>query len=281
MNIEIMAIVAALASAVAWGAGDFGGGLSARHNDAYSVVLVSRLAGLIFLLLLLLIVREALPPTADLLLAAFGGILVTLALVQFYRELAGGRMGIVAPLTAVVTASVPVLFSAVTEGLPSASQIIGILLALLSIWLITRSGSHGKVSWRDLSVILLIGLLFSSFFIIVGTISERSVLWPLVTGRASSLIFILIIMITMRRQSLAIARRQLPLMVVTGLLDVGGSAFFAFSSSLGRLDIAAVLASLFPAVTVLLAKVVLDEQVSSRQWIGVAVALAAIILITL
>lgn len=281
MDYQLLAVLAGLASSVSYGASDFGGGVASRRSDAYTVVLVSQCAGMVLLLLIAIQRAEPLPPTTDLIASALAGALGTLGLVRFYRELSGGRMGIIAPATAVVTVTIPVLFSAITEGLPQANQVAGILLAIVAIWLITRSGSQAAITPRDMASILMMGLLFSIFLVTIGTVSERSIIWPLVASRTASIALVVAILALTRRRSLRIPRDQLPGMTIIGFLDVGGSGFFAISSLLGRLDFAAVLASLYPAVTVLLARVILSEQVARRQWLGIAVALAAIVLITI
>ena len=126
--------------------------------------------------------------------AAVAGILGTLGLIRFYQELAGGRMGIIAPATAVVTVTIPVLFSAITEGLPQANQIAGIFLAIAAIWLITRSGSQAAITPRDIASILLMGFLFSIFLVTIGTVSERSIIWPLVASRTASIALVIAIL---------------------------------------------------------------------------------------
>jgi drug/metabolite transporter (DMT)-like permease len=278
---QILAILAGLASAASFGASDFGGGFTSRRNDPYVVVLVGQFVGLLVLLLAAILLSEPLPPAVDLIASAVAGMLGSLGVVRFYRELSGGRMGVVAPLTAVVTVAIPVLFGVITEGLPQLNQLAGILLALFSVWLITRSANHGPVTLRDMASILLTGLLFSIFIVVIGTVSERSIVWPLVASRLASIPILVAIIAFTPNRSFSLSKNQLPLMGLIGLLDVGGSSFFALSSALGRLDIAAVLASLYPAVTVLLARVVLSEQISGRQWFGIALAIAAIVLITL
>ncbi len=278
---QILAILTGLASAASFGASDFGGGFTSRRNDPNMVVLVGQIVGLLVLLLAAILLSEPLPPVGDLIASAVAGMLGSLGVVRFYRELSGGRMGVVAPLTAVVTVAIPVLFGAVTEGLPQLNQLAGILLALFSVWLITRSANQGTVTLRDMASILLTGLLFSIFIVVIGTVSERSIVWPLAASRLASIPLLIAIIAFTPDRSFSLSKNQLPLMGFIGLLDVGGSSFFALSSALGRLDIAAVLASLYPAVTVLLARAVLSEQISGRQWFGIALALAAIVLITL
>ena len=129
MDYGFLAIFTGLASAVCYGVSDFGGGLASRRREALMVVLVSQAAGMVLLLLIAFFLNEPLPPTADLFASAAAGILGTIGLVRFYQELALGRMGIIAPAVAVVTVTIPVLFSAFTEGMPQANQIAGILLA--------------------------------------------------------------------------------------------------------------------------------------------------------
>lgn len=278
---ELLVILAGLAAALGYGAGDFSGGYAARRSDPYVVVLISGVSGLILLLLAVLLTAAPLPPTGDLLAAAIAGIFGALAVTRFYRELSRGHMGIVAPLTAVVTVTLPLLFSMLTEGLPGLNETAGMALAVAAIWMITRSAGPALVTKRDLSTILVMGFFFSIFFIVIGTVSERSVLWPLIASRAASIPLMLLIVLATARGKRPFALRQLPLIALVGLLDVSGSAFFALASSLGRLDIAAVLASLYPAATVLLARSLLKEQISGGQWLGLALALLAIILITL
>jgi drug/metabolite transporter (DMT)-like permease len=282
MDYGFLALFTGLASAVCYGASDFGGGFASRRREAMMVVLVSQAAGMVLLLLITFFLNEPLPPTADLFASAAAGMLGTIGLVRFYQELALGRMGIIAPAVAVVTVAIPVLFSATTEGLPQANQVVGILLAILAIWLITRSGNHeAAITLRDMAVILVIGLMFSSFLVTIGTVSERSVTWPLVASRVASIAIILVFLGFSGRWSTSVPRSQILMLSLIGFLDVGGSFFYAISSALGRLDMAAVVASLYPGVTVILARVVLSEEIGNKQWLGIAMALAAIVLITL
>jgi drug/metabolite transporter (DMT)-like permease len=284
---ELLAILAGLASAIGYGAGDFGGGYASRRTDALLVVLVSNSTGLVLILLIAFFLAEPLPPAADLLAAAAAGTLGTIGLVRFYQELAGGKMGVIAPSVAVVTVSIPVLFSAISEGMPKTSQIAGILLAIMAIWLITREGTtrdrdeKSALTLRDMAVILVIGLMFSAFLVTIGTVSERSIAWPLVAARGVSILFVILFLALSGRWGSSVPRSQLKLLGGIGFLDVGGSVMFALSSALGRLDIAAVVTSLYPAVTVLLARIMLSEELGSRQWLGIGLALLAIVLITI
>jgi drug/metabolite transporter (DMT)-like permease len=281
MSPGLLAILAGFVSAISYGASDFGGGYASRRNDALMVVLVSQVAGMVLISLIAFFLAEPLPSTADLLASATAGVLGTIGLVRFYQELAGGRMGVIAPSVAVVTVTIPVFFSALTEGMPRSNQIVGIFLAILAIWLVTSERKQPyAISLRDIAVILVIGLMFSAFLVTIGTISERSIIWPLIASRSASILSVILVLVFSRRWKSPMPRDQLPMLSVVGFLDVGGSAFYALSSSLGRLDIAAVIASLYPAVTVLLARVILSEEIGLRQWLGIGMALAAIVIIT-
>jgi drug/metabolite transporter (DMT)-like permease len=132
-----------------------------------------------------------------------------------------------------------------------------------------------------MAVIVVIGLMFSAFLVTIGTVSERSIAWPLVAARSVSILSVILFLTITGRWGSSVPRSQLKLLSGIGFLDVGGSAMYALSSSLGRLDIAAVVTSLYPAMTVLLARIMLSEELGSRQWLGIGLALVAIVLITI
>jgi drug/metabolite transporter (DMT)-like permease len=187
-------------------------------------------------------------------------------------------MGIVAPLAAVVTAAGPVVFGLFVEGVPAGQQLAGFGLALIGVWLISRTGDGGKIQIADLFLPVLAGLGFSLYLIFIDQASETAVLWPLVAVRVSSSIFVLIIALLARQQPFT-AVRQLPLILLLGVSDVAGNALYALAAQLGRLDIAAVLGSLYPAATVLLAWSILRERLARWQWVGIVLVLVAILLI--
>ena len=277
---ELLAVFFGLASAASWGVGDFGGGFATKRTRALSVVFFAQLTGLVVLLATAVYTRAPVPPVRDLFLAAGAGCISALGLIRFYQELANGRMGVVAPLTSLVTASLPVLFSIALIGPPAPAQLVGFGLGLLAVLLISRSGEGGRVRPADLGVILFMGTAFGVFFIVIGSVSKNSVLWPLIASRTASLLLLLFLFLLTRQRPSA-PRDQWPLLLMVGLMDIGGSGLYALATSVGRLDIAAVLASLYPAVTVLLARAVLDERLNAGQWLGVVAALLAIIFITL
>ncbi|GAB4530756.1 MAG: DMT family transporter [Anaerolineae bacterium] len=285
LTTDLLAIAYGLASAASWGSGDFSGGLASRRGSVYSVVIISQLIGGLFLLGLALWLGESLPSAYNLILGGVAGVLGVVGLVALYRGLSSGRMGVVAPATAVVAAGIPVLVSLFSVGLPATSQLAGFGMGLAAVWLLSTSGpSHGKgrgegaFGTRELGLAATAGLGFGLFFVLIDQVSQSAVLWPLVAARMASIIFL---------STLTIARRgwkhptggQLPLIALAGIFDTGGNTFFALATRIGRLDIAAVLSSLYPAATVLLAWLVLKERLTPQQWLGVIAALVALVFI--
>lgn len=278
MNAALPAILLGLTSALSWGAGDFCGGVASKRNSAYSVVFFSQAVGLLALVGVALLFGEPLPALPDLLWGMGAGLAGLSGILALYRGLADGRMGIVSPLAAVMTAMIPVLFGLWTVGAPGAPQLAGFGVALVAVWFISRGDGISRPQARDIGLGLFAGLGFGIFFVIIGQTSETAVLWPLVAARCASLSTLLLVALFTRRTIIPPAS-QLPLLALTGILDTGGNVFYALAARAGRLDVAAVLASLYPASTVLLARWMLKEELTRWQQVGVAGALAAVALI--
>ncbi len=278
MNPETAAVVFGLVSAASWGAGNFSGGMASKRQNAMVVVAIAQAFGAVLLVALALLWGEAIPSLSLLGYGALAGVAGSLGLAALYRGLATANMGIVAPMTAVIAAALPVLFAIISAGLPGNRQLGGFVIAFAGIWTISRQGSDARLATRALLLSLIAGIGFGLFYIFIDQVSESAVFWPLVITRLTSSVLLSLILLQ-RRQAI---RRPLNLLhlAITGILETGGSIFFALASALGRLDIAAVLSSLYPAATVFLAWLVLKERLSSRQWVGVAATLAAIVLIT-
>ncbi|MBP7691715.1 MAG: EamA family transporter [Anaerolineales bacterium] len=273
------AAVFGLLSAASWGAGDFCGGLAARRASAPVVVITSQVVGLLLLTGLALILGEVWPTATDLMWGALAGLAGNLGLLALYRALANGQMGVVAPLSAVLAAALPVLITIVTVGWPSRLMLAGFLLALAGVWLLAQPPGRTQLHWRDLGLPVAAGLGFGLFFVFIGQVGPRAVFWPLVASRAASVTLLATVSLV-GRQRLIPALAQTPLMALSGVLDAAGNACFALAVQAGRLDVAAVLSSLYPASTVLLARVVLKERFTRPQLLGIAAALAAIGLIS-
>ncbi|RPI21374.1 MAG: EamA/RhaT family transporter, partial [Chloroflexota bacterium] len=182
MITPFLAAMFALTAALCWGAGDFTGGLAARRSDAFRTVLVTYSVGLVSLLVVALARGEALPPPADLGWGAVSGLLGMVGVGFLFRGFAVGRMGIVAPLSAVLATALPVIFNAFTVGLPNSLQLAGFGVALAGIWLLSRPERLGG-RLEGLSNAIIAGLGFGGFFISLDQVGETAVFWPLIAGR--------------------------------------------------------------------------------------------------
>ncbi|MFZ7126158.1 MAG: EamA family transporter [Desulfobacterales bacterium] len=276
---EWMAVTCGLASAAAWGAGDFSGGLATRRSSVFSVVILSQLFGGVLLTGLALWISGPLPDGRILLLGGLAGIAGGAGLLALYKGLASGRMGVVAPVTAVVAVIVPVVAGALTEGLPPVSRLAGFGVALSAVWLLTRATGAIDLHFSDLGLPLAAGAAFGIFFILIDRVSASGILWPLVAARTASIPLLFLVTRALGRR-LTAAPSSFPAILLAGAFDSAGNAFFALATRLGRLDISAVVSSLYPGMTVLLAWLILREHLSPRQWAGVGATLCALVLIT-
>lgn len=268
--------VAGLGAAVAWGAGDFAGGLATRRASVFRVSVVSQFVGLTLLLVVALLSGEALPDARTLGIGALAGVSGGAGLLALYHALSVGRMGVAAPVSAVVTAIVPALVGAWQEGVPAALRIGGFALALLGVWLLARPEGAAGIP-KGVGSALLAGLGFGALLTLLAQ-AEGAFWWPLVVARFTSALLLGGLAVA-RRDWRPPASREAWLAVGAGVMDVTGNALFILSAAWGRLDVAGVLSSLFPASTVALARVVLHEKLSVGQWLGVGVVLVAIPLI--
>jgi uncharacterized membrane protein len=273
-----LAAISALTAALCWGAGDFTGGLAARRSQVFSAVFISYNVGLIALIIIALARAEAFPAFADLAWGALAGLSGLVGIGFLFRGFAAGRMGIVAPVSAVLATALPVIFNALTEGLPSQVQLVGFGFALAGIWLLSRPERLGSRP-DGLGMAIMAGLGFGGFFISLGQVGENAVFWPLVAGRVAACA-VMLVFAFLNRRSLLLPQSPVPLLVIAGILDVAGNLFFLLAIQNGRLDITAVLGSLYPAVTTLLALLFIKERMTRQQMMGVSLAVLAIVLIT-
>ena len=266
-----------LAAAASWGAADFSGGLATKRVNPFGVVVVAHGTGLLFMLLLALLAKEPVPSRISLLWGMAAGLVGGIGLAALYKALAIGKMGVNAPLSAVIAALLPLLFSFSTEGLPRPLQLVGFVLALISIWLIAaQPGASGGREGLGLAVVAGIG--FSGFLLFSKLAGAHALFWPLVFARLASLLLMLAIVLISRPEWKP-AKGALPYMLVAGVLDSGANALYVAATQHGRLDVAAVLSSLYPASTVILARVLLKERLSQPQSAGIVAALIAVPLI--
>jgi drug/metabolite transporter (DMT)-like permease len=268
-----------LAAAASWGGGDFSGGLAARRASVFRVVAVAHGFGLVAMLGMAWLTGEALPPRVELLWGAFAGFAGAFGIAALYKALAVGRMGVVAPVASVVTGVLPVLVGIRVEGMPDRIQFLGFGLALVSIWLVARPSEQGGER-RGLGLAVVAGVLFGVFLVAGKQAGHHGVFWPLVAARLASTTLMLAIVVLLPRDPRPLRGVLWP-MIFSGLLDSAGNALFIAATRHGRLDVAAVLSSLYPASTVILARVMLKERISNSQGAGIVGALLAVALISI
>lgn len=267
-----------LSAAAVWGAGDFSGGIATRRANVFRVVAGAHACGLVMMLLLAWLTREPMPPPSSLAWGVAAGLTGAFGIAALYKGLATGRMGVVAPVASVVTAVLPVLFGFRLEGMPDRFQLAGFALALVSIWLVARP--DGQIdSHRGLGLAVLAGVMFGLFLITGKQAGMHGVFWPLVAARAASTLLMLIIVAFSPRDPGSLRPALVPILL-SGICDSGANALFLAATRHGRLDVAAVLSSLYPASTVILARVLLKERISRMQSLGILGALAAVAMIS-
>ena len=277
-------IVLGLFSAFSWGAADFTGGLVSRKTGAFRAALWGETVGLLLLVPAALASGERVPETSSWLQAGLAGALGTLGLVLLYHAMARGTMSIAAPVSALMTAILPVVAGSLSEGFPGPLAFVGFGFALLAVWLVSQSEDGVKDVLAHLSSLrlpLLAGVGFGCYFILIHSAARHSTWWPMVASRAAGWMLIAIFMIS-RRESMRLPTGTMsiwPIIVMNGILDAGGNIFYILAGHGGRLDVSAVLGSLYPGATVLLAWLILKERLRPTQWIGIWAALAAILLL--
>jgi len=279
----LLSIFYGIASSLSWGSGDFAGGLASRKVGAYRAVLYADFFGLLLVIAALFFYPESFPSARVALNAFIGGALGSCGLLILYYSLSVGQMSVAAPVSALFAALLPVIVGAVTQGLPSLTQFTGFALALAAVWLISQGdgGFHiGKLS--DLKFPILAGVGFGCYFIFLHNAASDpgALLWPLILSRLAGTLLVLAIVLA-RRESLSVPHDAWGVLLANATLDVGGNFFFILASKAGRLDISAILSSLYPGATVILAWLILKERVSRIQTIGIALAFVAIFLFTI
>lgn len=285
MDPQTTVIVLGLASAAAWGSADFGGGLAGRRAPLFGVLLVTQLVGCALALALALLRAEPIPGLADLAISVVAGLVGGIGLGALYLGLSSGRMGVVAPISGVLAAVVPVSAGILLQGLPGPARIAGIGLALVAVILVSNSASDdpgGRAGLRrvrsDVAIGLLAGVALGLFNLTISRLSPGLVFGPLVAVRATEAVLIAAVVLTTRR-AWRLGRPMFPLLFVVGGLDMAGNGFFILAAQAGRLDVAAVLSSLYPVSTLILAAVVLRERIVGVHALGVVAAVAAIVLV--
>jgi len=273
-----------LAAALVYGSADFLGGLAAKRTPAFTVVVLSQLCGFAVLLAALPLVSVGEPLPRDLAIGAAAGLFGGGGVALLYRGLAVGTMSVVAPITAVGAAALPVVFGLATGERPGAVSLLGALLAVVAVALVSatpgdadRTGTRRGPLAPGIGEAVASGLAFGAFFILLDATSAEAGLWPLVGARTSILVVALLALVT--RTSLRPRPGSLGRIVVSGVLDMAANVLYVLATRQGLLSLVAVLVSLYPATTVLLARVVLGERLRRLQVVGLGAVAAGVALI--
>lgn len=284
-----MAAVLALLSAVAWGAADFVGGLTTRRLPAPAVVLWSHVIGLVGLAAVAVLLDDADLVAEDAAWGAAGGIAGGIAVLLLYRGLATGTMSVVAPVTAVLSAVVPVGVGLAGGERPTFVALVGVPIALAAVLLLAREPRDGDerthgMTRAALATALGAGLGFGLFFVALDAASDDAGLWPLVSGRAASVLMFGVVAVTTASARVPVRRLlagSIPLFLLTiGVVEVLANALFLLATQRGLLTLVSVLGALYPASTLLLARAILGERLARSQLTGVLLAGGAVVLVT-
>jgi uncharacterized membrane protein len=278
MRVALTVVLLGLLASLGWGFADFGGGLTSRRGPVLGVLLWSQVASLAIGLPIALSRTEPVMQPTDLAIAIAGGALGSSGLALLYRGLSVGRMGVVAPVAAVLTAVLPVGFGFLTQGIPSVFAVGGIGCAIASVILVSRAPGHadGRPSglWYGIGA----GTIFGLFTVAVSLLGDGLILSPIIVIRIASCLAIGS-WILARQQPWRVARPLWPALVVVGVIDMAATVAYLTAIDIGPLAIAAILASLYPVVTTILAAVVLRERISPIHAVGILAAGAAVVLI--
>jgi drug/metabolite transporter (DMT)-like permease len=286
MNLtSLLPILYGLGAAISWGAADFAGGLASRRSaNALAVVFHAEWIGMVGVFAVATLSGQPSMSLAGWGFAMLAGAIGTIGLIVLYKAMAEGQMSIAAPVSALLAASLPVAFGSFSEGFPGWLTLFGFILALAAVWAIS-AGESGSLrptiqGWKELQMPFLAGFGFGLYFILIHRAGQESNLWPLVGSRLGGMLMLLVYAL-IKRPSLRLARPVWSIVPVNAVLDVTANGLYILASQTGRLDVAAVLGSLYPGMTVLLAGLLLKERVNRLQMAGILVALAAICLIAL
>jgi drug/metabolite transporter (DMT)-like permease len=277
----VTAILLALGASISYGAADFTGGFTTRRVSPFVVVLLSQVGGLVLLVLVAPVIGVGEFDLAHVGWGAGAGVVGGAGVILLYRALASGRMSVVAPVTAIEAAAVPVVFGVISGERPSPLALGGVLCGFVAVGLVSWSKEHarpGSLAQPGIADAAGAGLAFGVFFILLSRASNGNALWALLGIKLGSIALSGIALILVRH-SLRVSRRTTGLIAIAGFFDMAANVLYLFATRSGLLSLVAVLTSLYPATTVLLARVVLKERLERVQLSGLTLAAMAIVMI--
>ncbi|MCP9485770.1 MAG: DMT family transporter [Gaiellaceae bacterium MAG52_C11] len=267
------AIVLALGASLSYGVGDFLGGLTSRRAHVLVVLLISQAAGAVAVAVWVVVADEPFLGAGAALAAVAAGLCGVLGLAGLYRGMAIGAMGVVAPISA-VSAAIPFTVGIARGERPSPLQVIGALVALAGLALVSRStGELGARVASGVGLALVAALGFGLYFVFLDIAADDSAPWAVLVARLASTTLALFTVLA-AGVSLALPRRLLFAVLAVGACDVGANVLFALATTRGLVSVVSVLTSLYPAITVALAALLLRERLGRVQLVGAAAVLA-------
>ena len=278
----MLSVFFGISTALCWGTADYIGGSASRRVGAYGMALGTVACGLLLLLLLSLVLPEAPITSLGWLWSMLAGIFDALGILLLYMAMTSGRLSLAAPVSALTSAALPVVFGMLTQGVPELNIVTGLFLALVAVWLVSQNAEtepNKRIRLSELRLPLLSGICLGMFLILMHAGSPKALIMPMIAVRCGGVAALFLLFVASKGQALPVA---LPwrLIILNAMLDVGGNGLYILAGQAGRMDVAAVLSSLFPGTTVLLAWLILKESISRLQFAGILVALAAIVLLT-
>lgn len=282
----------ALAAAVLWGGGDFSGGMAVkvaggRLPAALRVVLVGHSVSLCLLVGVALVRGDSFPHGAALWWGLRAGVTAAMSLSMFYVALSRGSMGAAAAVSGLLSAAIPAAVSMFLEGLPGWGRLLGFVVAGMAIWMIAAAPTSAatRTSRATMALAIFSGVGFGTYFVALKFAGEAGLFWPMATVRMGSVTTCVLLLAALlavgKWEHVTMPRRSVLWALGPAVLDTSGNLLFMAATRAGRLDVAAVLAALYPASTILLAAWMLKERPTRQQMWGMAMALAAVVMITL
>jgi drug/metabolite transporter (DMT)-like permease len=275
MPAGVMGLSLGLASAIVWGSADFAGGVATRRANPFQILVLISLSGCALMVVLASLAGGPWLSVADLSFAVAAGVSGAFGVTALYRGLAMRAAAIVAPTAAVIGTLTAVVFGIVLQGAPTIAQWLGFAAGALGIWLVARSPVTGAAERnRSLLLAAVSGVFIGGFLVLLAQVKAENVFAPLAISKATGAVVGFLVLLSFRVPSPSM--RRSPLALLAGVLDAGGNVLFVWSSRWIRLDVAAVLSSMAPVVTVLLSRWIFKESVSRTQWVGVMLCLLAV-----
>jgi drug/metabolite transporter (DMT)-like permease len=275
-----VALLLALGASLSWGAGDFLGGLASRRASVLAVLPLTQGAGLVGVAVVVAIAQDPVPGWGSAAVAAAAGLAGAVGLAGLYRGMAIGAMGVVAPISA-LAAVVPFTVGVAGGERPNMLQLVGVVAALVGIVLVSREpGGAGSARAAGVGLALVAAAGFGFYFTLTDVAADDAgAPWTVFVSRGTATA-VAIVVFLIARPPLRLDRALLRLVLAVGFFDVAANVLFGVATTKGLVSIVSVLASLYPVVTVVLARVVLHERISTPQRAGAGAALTGAALIT-